>query len=58
VKNKAPKRNWNVGRRKTDRSFFANPDVAPGKEALTVNIRQKEKASCKKPQKIRQFTTA
>jgi hypothetical protein len=52
VKNNAPKRNWNEGSRKTDRSFFVTRDAVPAKEALTVNIRQKEKASCKNRKKL------
>jgi hypothetical protein len=58
VKNKDPKRNWNEGRRKRGRSFFVTQDADPAKEALTVNIRQQEKASCRNRKKIRQFTAA
>lgn len=52
MKNNAPKRNWHEGRRKTDRSFFATQDAASAKEALTANIRQKEKASCRNCKKL------
>jgi hypothetical protein len=45
--------------RKEKEVILCDLDVAPGKAALTVNIRREEKASCRNPQKkIRQFTTA